>query len=114
MRTIIVKIDDNERIKGLHFLYASVENRQKVISDILANPDSNINAELFQSYSKGLDDLYAQYDMEKQKITEDFIPDYLKGHELTWTVNFARNELKIDITCDCPIPEVDNCECCAD
>lgn len=111
MRTIKINVNSDtvNYIERLHF---EVEQRKDIIQRLIEAHAGDTDAAVltspaFNVYSAELSDFVAEYELAKHELEEKFIPDYLKGHQIQWQLDFANNQLKIDILCNCEIPELE-------
>lgn len=66
------------------------------------DPDgSSIDNPVFKAYQEKYANAKAEYEMAKNQITEEYIPDCLKEHKTEWNLDFATGELKISVLCEC-------------
>lgn len=75
---------------------------------------SNILSKIFmgqiestnERYEKFLDDYKNnnfEYTMAKEAITNTFVPDELKSHNISWYINFETNCLELTQHCNCEV-----------
>ncbi len=37
----------------------------------------------------------------KKRAEEDYVPDFLKGHEISWNITYGGDEMDIKVLCEC-------------
>jgi len=93
---------------------ASMEatSRQGVIDRYLEKhmddaDSSAIEAKPFKHFMSLLAEAEAEFELAKEAITNTYVPDYLREHDVDWMLDYATNVLTITINCDCDIPELE-------
>lgn len=110
MRTI--KIDVNhELVDYIQRLHFEVEQRKDIIQRLIEAHANDTDATVltssaFKAYSAELSDFVAEYELAKQELENKFVPQFLKEHQIRWNLDFANNQLSIDVLCNCEIPEL--------
>lgn len=110
MRTIKINIDQKivNYIERLHY---EVEQRKDIIQRLIeahaADTDTAVlTSPAFKAYSSELSEFVAEYENAKSELQEQYVPEYLKGHQISWKLDFSNRQLIIDIMCDCEIEEL--------
>lgn len=62
----------------------------------------------FKHFMSELASTKAEYEMLMDRVSKELVPEYLRDHTIQWTLDFYTHILSITVSCDCPIPEVDN------
>ena len=76
------------------------------LTDHIKDPTPEaVESPVFKKYQQQYIDLSIKFDQEKEKITEEFVPDELKSESTTWNINFKTRQLEITVF------EGDNCNC---
>ena len=66
------------------------------------DPDgSTIDNPVFKAYQEKYSRAKAEYELAKQKVTDEYIPDCLKEHQTEWNLDFATNVLTVSVLCEC-------------
>ena len=109
MRSIVITCPEElaVNLERLHFESSTLE---KTIDRYLDRHTDDADASALESpiYKEYMRDLVlnqTEYELTKEKISQSVIPEYLKQHKIQWSLNFLTHELKIDVLCDCEIPE---------
>lgn len=116
----IIKIEVNQElvnyIQRLHF---EKETRQEVIRTLIENHQNDIDASVlessaFKTYSEQLSATTMEYELAKQEMSNQFVPECLANHQYEWNLDFGANELRITVHCDCGIAAIEeylkNCD----
>lgn len=61
----------------------------------------------FRHFMSLLAEAEAEFELAKEAITDEFMPEYLKNHECEWNLDYNTRIMTITIKCDCDIPELD-------
>ncbi len=64
---------------------------------------SAIDSKPFQHFMSQLSYAEAELEMAKAEVTNTYVPEVLKSHNIQWNLDFASQELTIDVLCDCEI-----------
>lgn len=86
-------------IQKLHLEDNALSN---IVSKVLTK---DINAsdkkfeKLFQDYKRN----NFEYTIAKESITNIFVPDKLKSHNISWQINFDNSKLEITQHCSCEV-----------
>lgn len=62
---------------------------------------SCIDSPVFKAYQEKFSNAKAEFDLAKNSITNEFIPDCLKGHKIDWNLNYSTKILTVNVYCDC-------------
>lgn len=111
MRTVEV-IVPQETINELQRCEFEVNSRQGVIERYLDKhmndeDGSAIESKPFKHFMSLLAEAEAEFELAKNKVTEEFLPSYLVGHECEWIIDYQTKIMTITVKCDCDIPELD-------
>ncbi len=107
MKSFTVEIPE-EVVNELERCQYEVNSRQGVIDRYLEKhmndaDGSAIDAAPFKHFMSLLAECEAEYEMVKEAITENYVPDVLKEHQAEWNLDFHTHILTINILCDCEI-----------
>ena len=111
-----IKIDVNkETVNYIERLHYEVDQRKDIIQRLIeshANDEdaSVLTSPAFKAYSSELSEFVAEYENAKSELQNNYVPEYLNGHQLKWTLDFVNNIMNIEILCGCSIPELDTNE----
>ena len=94
----------------------SYENktREEIITRLLEEHKNDDDDSLFVSkpflkYSEELSRIRAEYELAKSETEKLYLPKELYGvHKYNWSVDFATNEMTVDILCDCGVEAFEN------
>lgn len=76
------------------------------------DPDgSSVDNPVFRSYQEKYSKAKAEYELAKERITKEYIPDCLKDHQTDWSLDFGTNLLAITVSCDCGIEALEEYLC---
>ena len=64
---------------------------------------SAIDNPVFKSYQEKFSKIKAEYDLAKNQITQEYIPDCLKEHQVDWSLEYSTCLLTINVKCDCGV-----------
>ena len=78
---------------------------QRMIEGHVGDPEF-INSEAFKAYQRQGSELNAEYSLAANEIEKQYIPEYLRSHQVKWIIPAGSNEMVIDIMCDCEIEEL--------
>ena len=42
-----------------------------------------------------------RFDRLKKEAEEKYVPAFLMGHEVNWSISYAKNEMTINVLCEC-------------
>lgn len=107
-RKIKLMIPEEVTLKIQRLNY-EMEARKNVLVRLI---EANINdpafdeKPLFQTMHDRFVEANAKYDLAREEFAANFLPGYLEGHQVSWTLDYATSELSIEILCNCPIPEL--------
>ena len=62
---------------------------------------SAIDNPVFKSYQEKYAKAKSEYELAKNQITKEYIPECLINHNYDWNLDFSTNELTITVNCDC-------------
>lgn len=115
MKTIKVSVNQ-ELVDYVERLSYEEESYKDVIMTLLEahknDPDgSSIDNPTFKAYQEKYARAKAEYEMAKKEITNQYIPDCLLEHQHDWKLDFASNELTINVYCDCGIAALEEYLC---
>lgn len=107
MKTIQVVIPE-EIVNEIERCQYEVNSRQGVIDRYLErhmndNDGSAIESAPFQHFMSLLSEAETEYEMAKERVTKEFVPDILKEHQIEWSLDFLTGIMTINILCDCEI-----------
>lgn len=111
MKTITVLVDQQD-INEVQRAGFEVDGRRGVIDRYLEKhmndvDESAINSKPFIHFMSLLCESEAHYELAKQRLEENYIPDFLKGHSYNWNLDYATKEMTITVLCDCAIDGVE-------
>lgn len=72
---------------------------------------SAIDNPVFKSYQEKYASIKAEYEMAKNEVTNQYVPDCLAGHQYDWNLDFSTNELTITVRCDCGVAALEEYLC---
>lgn len=112
MKTLVIEIPE-ETVNELQRCEFEINARQGVIDRYLDkhmkdNDSSAIESKPFKHFMSLLAEAEAEFELAKNKVTEEFLPEYLKGHECDWIVDYTTKNMTITVKCNCDIPELNN------
>lgn len=107
MKTIKFELPD-ETVNEVERCQYEVNARQGVIDRLFEKHKDDADASMldskpFKHFMTQLAEAEAEYEMAKNRITEEFVPDELKEHQVEWNLDFQTHEITITILCDCEI-----------
>lgn len=110
MRTLKVNVNE-ETVNYIERLHYEVEQRKDIVQRLIEAHANDLDAAVltspaFKAYSSELSEFVAEYETAKQILQDEYIPKYLKDHQINWNLDFQAKELQIDVLCDCDIPEL--------
>lgn len=108
MRTLEIKVPE-EKVNKLQRYHAEVDARMTLINRIMEthkDDPSFLDSSIFKRYHDEYVELSTCFDEAKNIISSECIPAYLAPHKINWTLDYATCILRIDILCDCKIPEL--------
>lgn len=111
MRTIDIELPQ-EVVNEVQRAGLEAKSRQGVIDRYFEkhledNDASALDAKPFKHFMSLLAEAEAEFELAKDAITDEYLPDYLKNHECDWTLDYNTCVMTITIKCDCEIPELD-------
>lgn len=80
-------------IQGVSF---EVSSRQSLLATI--GSINGVTSASFREYQKEYFAFDAEYQLIKERLQEIYIPAELRNHELTWSLDFQRQVLIVDVT----------------
>ena len=89
-----------------------IELPQEVVNEVqragLEDADASaLDAKPFKHFMSLLAEAEAEFELAKDAITNEYMPEYLKGHECDWNLDYNTRIMTITVKCDCEIPELD-------
>ena len=102
-----IKVEVNqEMVNYVERLSYEESSYKDIITTMLemhkGDPDgSAIDNPVFKAYQEKYAKAKAEYEMAKQQITRDFVPECLQDHQTDWNLDYATCELTITVYCDC-------------
>jgi hypothetical protein len=89
-----------------------LNTRQSVVDRYLdrhaTDPDeSAINSKPFVYFMSLLAEAEASFEIAKQEIQRNYIPEWLNGHAFDWNLEYMTKLITVTVNCDCDIPELD-------
>lgn len=111
MRNIKIEINQ-DTVNYIERLHYEVDQRKDIIQRLIESHANDEDATVltspaFKAYSSELSEFVAEYENAKAELQNKYIPIYLNGHQINWTLDFSNRILNIDIVCNCDIPEID-------
>lgn len=111
MKTIVVEVPE-EVVNETQRAGFEVDSRRGVIDRYMEKhmddaDESAINAKPFVYFMSLLTEAEAHFEMAKAMIEREYVPEYLKGHNYDWNLDYYTNTLTITVKCDCDIPELE-------
>lgn len=103
-----------EMVNYLQRLSFEVQTREEIITKLLETHKDDVDDSLFISkpflkYSEELSRIKAEFELAKIEVENLYIPDVLRGvHQYKWNVDFATNEMTIDVLCECGIKALED------
>lgn len=112
MKTIVIDIPE-EVINETQRAGFEVDSRRGVIDRYLEKhmndeDESAINSKPFVHFMSLLAEAEAHFELAKSVIENDYVPEFLKGHDYEWFVDYSNCTMTVTVKCDCHIPELDN------
>lgn len=112
MKTIIIDIP-GEIVTPLERASFEINTRQAVIDRYLEKhmndtDSSAIDSKPFNHFMSLLAKAEAEFELQKQEVSKQFIPEYLADHMVEWNLDYSTKEMTINILCDCDIPELED------
>lgn len=98
-----------ETVNYLQRLNYEVQTREEIITKLLEMHKDDADDSLFISkpflkYSEELSRIKAEYELAKSEVEKLCVPEFLYGqHQYNWNIDFATNEMTIDVLCDCGV-----------
>ena len=68
---------------------------------------SALESKPFNHFMTLLAESEAGFEMLKDGVSVNFVPAFLKEHEIEWSVDYATKDMTIVVKCDCIIPELE-------
>lgn len=101
MRKIEIKIKQ-EVIDYLQRLHFEVEARKDIIQRIIEAHayDENtdiLDSKAFKKYDRELSEMKAEYELAKQEVTKEYVPDEFKGANIIWNIDFQTAVMTIEV-----------------
>ena len=92
---------NQETVDYLQRLHYEVESREDIIQRIieahaLDEDASVISSAQFRKYQEELSELKAEYEIAKQEVTNQYIPDEVKKENASWQLDFQTSTLTIN------------------
>lgn len=109
MRKIIVKIG-HEAANYIERINYELNFTKDIIQRLIeAHPnDSDLfNGTAFKTYQKQGAELQAEYAIACAEIEDKYVPETLKGHQISWNIPANSDELIITVLCNCEIEGVE-------
>lgn len=72
---------------------------------------SAVDNPVFRAYQEKYSKAKAEYELAKERITKEYIPDCLKNHQTDWNLDFETNVLTITVSCDCGVEALEEYLC---
>lgn len=66
-----------------------------------------LDAAPFKHFMSLLAEAETEFEMMKEEVTKTYVPEYLQGHDVEWSLDYSTGIMEIVIKCDCTIPELD-------
>lgn len=89
--------------------HSEVDSRMLLIDRLMDThkdtPDF-IDSPIFKRYHDEFVEFSTEFDMRKQELTKNYIPEYLLEHQINWSLDYDTCILNVEILCDCEIPEI--------
>lgn len=98
MRKQVIDID-RDVVATLQKLDFEVTAREHIIKTMLTS--DNVNKEIFSQYHSEYVDYFGQFEQAKGIVSTQLVPENLRGHDVTWEVDYAKSTLTLTINCDC-------------
>ena len=103
-----------EMIDYLQRLNFEIQTREEIITKLIEmhkddSDDSLFVSKPFIKYSEELARVKAEYELAKVEVEKLYIPKVLYGaHQYNWNIDFATNEMTIDVLCACGSEALEN------
>ena len=84
--------------------------KKNVIATLIENNQDNpdfLTSPLFLEYNTDYLRTQAEFQNLQDEIVNQLVPDYLRKHTFNYTIDPYTQSLKVEVTCSCPIPELD-------
>lgn len=111
MRIIEIKIPQNV-VDEIQRSSLEVNARQGVIDRYfekhMNDEDSSaLDSKPFMHFMSLLAEAETEFELAKNEITKNYIPEYLQNHNIEWNLDYSTSILTVIINCDCEIPELE-------
>lgn len=111
MRQLMIELPQ-ETVNEVQRAGLELNARQGVIDRYLEKHMNDENSEAidskpFKHFMSLLAESESEFELAKDAITREYIPDYLQSHNVEWELDYATRIMTINILCDCDIPELE-------
>ena len=111
MRTIDIELPQ-EVVNEAQRAGLEAQSRQGVIDRYFEkhmrdDDASALGAKPFKHFMSLLAEAEAEFELAKDAITNEYLPEYLKNHECEWNLDYNTHIMTVTVKCDCEIPELD-------
>jgi hypothetical protein len=101
MKTFTIELDQ-EIVNTIQKLDFEVKAREFIIRTIIESKNE-INPETFKKYHEEYVDYFSQFEMAKQMVSTELVPEPLRIHSIQWVVDYTSKTLNITQNCDCEV-----------
>lgn len=108
MRQISFKMDENIviNLQRASWKWTAALLIERMIKN-QENDPGFLKSPVFKAYQSEYTDAYMEFEMLKDSISKTVIPEYLRAHDLKWSIDYSACTITIDVMCDCEIPELE-------
>lgn len=99
MNTIEITIN-NETVDYMERLSYEVEGAKRVIKELISDNDLNpiiLEGEIFKKYNERYEEKFAAFEIAKQQLERDYIPEVLKSINTRWNLDFGTGIMTITV-----------------
>ena len=103
MTNYILKLDEKSLSYIERYYYDYVVKRDNISFLLKENINDKefLSSTIFKYYEDAEREAFKRYDLARQEFYNKVIPEHFKQHNISWTVDFLKQELTINMLCDC-------------
>lgn len=107
---VVIPVETSEALERCQY---ELNARESVIDRLFEKHKNDADGSIvesapFKHFMTELATTKAEYEMLMDRVSKELVPEYLRDHTIQWTLDFLTHTLSIVVSCDCPIPEIEN------